>query len=401
MGFFNGIKAFKRRLSNLLLGEDEELQEEEYPEVTEYSSLEPKTYRVSAAKEVQEYCEQLVEANRRINEFSKEYKLVTGYLTDIQKIEALPESMADEINAIAARIEELDKERKLYQETESLLSREQYNLIARHEASVEETIVNLAELEQHFDALKNDMSFLEAEKDDLKYMRSEYAGNMAKVRGIVITILIMFLFTCGVLTIFAETTKKSVTLFALVAGVIAVLAFAIAYVYYLDVKRLFSKNEAKLKKAVSLENKVKVKYINNVNTIDYIYDKYGVDSAEALEDMWQQYNTMVHAARKHNTASNNLRRLCDELVVALDRIGVNDSDVWTKQTNALVDRREMVEIKHGLNVRRKKLRENIKTCENIKANSITALKAAIEDNSDVYELIIKQLEPYGLALKWK
>ena len=374
--------------------EDEEPSREQL-----HQNISSAGYRVNEAEAVQDFCEQLVDVSSHMNEIAREYKLVTKYLTDIQRIEELPKTMADEINEIAAKIETLDKNRQMYIQSENLLPVEQYNLIAAHEEEVVTAIKNLNDMEMRDSALKNDMGYLAGEKEDLKYMRNEYAGNISKVRGIIITVLIMFLLTCGMLVIYTVMTRESITLYAAIAGVIAMLAFAIAYVYYIDLRRAFKENEAKLKRAISLENKVKVKYINNVNTVDYIYSKYGVNSGKELEYCWQQYNTMVRDAEKYNKANNNMKRYCDELVLKLDKIGVEDSDVWTKQTSALCDRREMVEIKHSLNVRRKKLRDNMLTCDKIKSNAITALKAAIDDNPVMEQFIKKQLAPYGIRVE--
>ena len=44
----------------------------------------------------------------------------------------------------------------------------------------------------------------------------------------------------------------------------------------------------------------------------------------------------------------------------LDRHEVSDTEVWLVQTYAILDDREMVEIRHDLNQRRQKLREQIR-----------------------------------------
>ena len=43
----------------------------------------------------------------------------------------------------------------------------------------------------------------------------------------------------------------------------------------------------------------------------------------------------------------------------LQRLGIRDREIWFAQAKALVDPKEMVEVRHDLNVRRQKLREQL------------------------------------------
>lgn len=355
--------------------------------------------RASEVKAVQDFCEQLVDVSTQINDISREYSLVTRYLTDIQRIEELPVDMATEIVDIATKIETLDKNRQKYIQSKNLLPPEQYNVLSTHEDEIVDAIKNLYDMEMRDGVLKNDMGYLEGEKEDLKYMRGEYSGSISRLRGIIITILIMFLLTNCMLILYSVSTRKSVVEVSLITGLIAMIAFTISYLQYRSIRHEFRENEAKIKRAVSLQNKVKAKYINNVNTVDYIYEKYGVSSGKELEYRWIQYNTMVSDAEKYNKTNNNLKRFCDELTLRLDRIGVEDSDVWTKQISALIDRREMVEIKHSLNQRRQKLRDNMVICDKIRSNAIAALNVAMKTNPGMEEIIKKQLSPYGIQIE--
>lgn len=347
---------------------------------------------------VKDFCEQLIDVSYHMEDMKREYQVVTGYLTDIQRIEELPVNIANDIIDTARKIEMLDKSRQTYLQSENLLPMEQYNRIASLESGITDTIKNLNEMEMRDSMLKSDMGHLEGEKEDLRYMRNEYSERILRLRGILITILVIFLITSVTLFSAAMVTKSNMTLYALIVGVIAVIAFAVSYVRYIDLKTDIREADAKIKRAVSLLNKVKVKFINNTNTLDYIYEKYGVNSSKELEYQWQQYNTMVRDARKYSQANSDFRVYCDELVDKLARVGLTDPLVWPKQTNAIIDRREMVEIKHGLNLRRQKIRGKMATCDKIKVNAETALRAAITANPGMESYIAEMLSSYNLKL---
>ncbi|MBE5946134.1 MAG: hypothetical protein E7259_04205 [Lachnospiraceae bacterium] len=334
-----------------------------------------------------------------MQEIQREYKIVTSYLTDIQRIEELPIDMANNLIDTANHIERFDKSRQTYLQSENLLPMDQYNNLAALEDDVTETIKRLYELEMRDSMLKNDMGYLEGEKEDLRYMRGENTDTIVRIRSVNITVLILFMFTMFILCIYAITTKNSIIMPLLITGTIAVVSFAISYVRYMDLKTEIRDIDAKVNRAISLLNKVKVKYINNTNTLDYIYEKYGVNSCKELEYQWEQYNTMVRDAKRYIQANAEFKGHCDRLVKSLAAIGVEDPYVWPKQTNAIIDRREMVEIKHGLIVRRQKLRERMETCAKIKDNAQTALRAAVAVDAGMETYITESLNTYGINIK--
>ncbi len=347
---------------------------------------------------VRDFCEQLVDSVTHMDEAKTEYRIVTEYLSDIQRIEELPVDMAKKLIDTSEQIVRLDKERQTYVESENLLPPEQYNIMSTYEGEIIDTIKKLNEMEMRDSMLKSDMGHLEGEKEDLKYNRLDDADKIEHLRGIIITILVLFLLTSGFLCVYAFMAKTSVTLYALITGAVAMICFAIFYVRYSNLKREITDTDAKVNRAISLLNKVKVKYINNTNALDYIYAKYDINSSKELEYRYELYNTMVRDEKKYYQANSELRVKREELIKQLDNIGVRDSQVWIKQAEALVDRRELVEIKHGLNVRRQSLRERMATCEKIRDNACIALRAAIDDNPGMESYIKDILDPYKIKL---
>ena len=349
-------------------------------------------------KAVQDFCEQLVDVSYHMEDLKKEYQVVTSYLTDIQRIEELPIDMATELIENAKRIEMLDKNRHTYLQSENLLSMEQYKTIARLEDEVVDTIKTLNEMEQRDAMLKNDMGHLEGEKESLKYRRRDCSVGIDRLRAVLGTVLVLFLVTAMALIWYGLSTRANVTIPSLVLGAIVMVVFAACYAKYVDYKSEIKEADAKVKRAVSLLNKVKAKYINNTSTLEYIYEKYGVHSSKELEYMWAQYDTMNKDAMRYSQANNDFRVYCDQLVKRLEKIGVKDPLVWPKQTNALIDRREMVEIKHNLNMRRQSIREKMATCEKISDNAKIAIKASVELNPALESFVKEILTPFKVKM---
>ena len=98
-----------------------------------------------------------------MEDMKQEYKLVTDYLVDIQRIEELPVNLAVDIIDTAKEIERLDGNRSKYQQSENLLTTEQYRTMQRLEDDIPDTIKNLNDMEMRDSMLKNDMGYLEGE----------------------------------------------------------------------------------------------------------------------------------------------------------------------------------------------------------------------------------------------
>ena len=118
---------------------------------------------------------------------------MTDYLVDIQRIEELPVNLAEDIIDTAKEIERLDGNRSKYQQSENLLTTEQYRTMQRLEDDIPDTIKNLNDMEMQDSMLKNDMGYLEGEKEDLKYARVEDTDNAYRIRSVLIVVLVLFL----------------------------------------------------------------------------------------------------------------------------------------------------------------------------------------------------------------
>lgn len=363
-----------------------------YQEEEEISPEEART------QTVKDFCEQLIDLKGHMEELKTEYKLVSSYLMDIQRIDELPVQYAEEIIQLAQDVDTLDKNRETYIQSENLLPQEQYNALSQLEREVPGAIQKLGDMERRDTLLKNDMSHLEGEKEDLRYMRAEYEESIDWIRGIVITVFVLCILTLGVITAIAYMNKSTVTVYVLAVVAFVALVFAIGYARYVNIVTHIKRNDACLTRAISLLNKVKVKFINNTNTLDYVYDKYKVHSANELEYVWEQYKVMSRDRLRYTETNQELRRAIERLEKRLKSLGIQEPEVWARQIPAIIDRREMVEMRHGLNQRRQKLRESIAGCEKLSDNAITALRAAVAENPGAAELIKDMLKPHGIQV---
>ena len=129
-------------------------------------------------------------------------------------------------------------------------------------------------------------------------------------------------------------------------------------------QRALENNETKVrgdvKKILGFEDfQMKIKYVNNVRTLDYMYHKYQVRNAMELEFIFNQYCQAKKEWARQRESSIRINENNQIVLAELERFGVKDCDIWLGQIQALVDPKEMVEVRHELNVQRGKLREQL------------------------------------------
>ena len=344
-------------------------------------------------------CDQIVDATYQMEDLRVEYEMVTSYFEDIQLIEELPQNARQEIIDTAKKIAFLENETSEFLHSDDRISDENFRMIQGMEKNLSEVFKQLKDLEDMDLKIKRDMKHLEAEKNSLEYLQDSIDDRQLKLRNFIMMFGVaafLLVLTLAVVGILSETNLILPILIILL--VVAGMA-AMTIVLYKRLSYEFKLSEVKENRAINLMNKVKIKYVNNTSTLDYLYNKYNIKSLRELEYLYDQYLLMVDEVRKYQKSSGDLRQYCDQLSKLLFSYGVKDPDIWTKQSLALIDSREMVEVKHSLNVRRQKLREQITYNEGIRLNGLRDIKEMLKANPQLREQVKKELEIFHIQVE--
>ncbi|MBR2402944.1 MAG: hypothetical protein IKB01_09305 [Lachnospiraceae bacterium] len=353
----------------------------------------------SRDKYVRSLVEKMRDASQNLDELSAEYNLVTGYLTDMEEIEALPESERKLIDEYAGKIARLDRERDVFQGKAAYLTEEEYRRIERMQSEVTEGIAKLKEAEKYQKVVKRDLKKLDGERRAYDYRKNEVLTGMQNMRGVtkicVISLIICFIMLAVLQFAFAMEVKIG---YLILVGITAIY-LTFLFVRQTDANKELERIEVSTNKLILLQNRVKIRFVNNVNLLDYLYLKYQVSSAANLEDIWNRYQK-ERAEREHYMKTiADLDYYQKELVNTLKRYRLRDPYIWSHQAEALVDHKEMVEIRHGLIVRRQNLRKQM---DYNRENAVTAqseLKALIESHPIYAQGILSIVSEYEKALK--
>ena len=294
----------------------------------------------------------IVNCLEQITEASKEIDLLTSYLTDTDEIEALPTEQREEINRMAGKLIGLEQECSKYREKKNRMRDADFYAIRKRENEIEEGIRKIRDGEKYGNLIRQDLHRLDGERHAYEYRRNELENLMNNQRGMAV-IFLTALVVCVIMLVilqFAFEMDVYVGLFLAVgAG-----AVAISYVCikYMDAGRELQRVEKTINKIIQLQNKVKIRYVNNCQLMEYLYLKYNTDSAAKLEKQWKLYQDEKEERKQFAEAEAKIEYYQKQLVRQLSGYRVQMPERWISQTAALLDRREMVEIRHELIQRR-------------------------------------------------
>lgn len=303
--------------------------------------------------------EQIAEASKELENLQFEYNMVTSYLKDMEEIEALPEEERKILGECAKKIDALEDQQSDYLKRKNRMSDAQFRQLERMEEEVQEGYEKLTDAEDYQERIKRDLRKLDGEKHAYLFRKSELLHTIEDTRSmalvcttaVIICILILFILQFGL--------KMNTKMGYLAAAALGAAAITAIFVKHNDSVRELSVVEGSINRLIRLQNTVKIRYVNNTHLLEYLYIKYQVSSAKELGKSWQQYQEEKEERHSFREAEKQLDQCQKELLHELRRYQVKDPMIWLHQTEALLDKKEMVEIRHNLIIRRQSLRRRM------------------------------------------
>ena len=361
--------------SDIHLDEDIDLDVDVNLESMEEMERKGKEQRVRFIKK---NCDIIAESQTQVADSKLEYQEVTAYLKDIEEIEKIEGKDKEDLLEAAANILRLTKERAQYKSSTIEISDAQMQRLEPYDATLAEDVKNMFANESYQMALKQDMGHLEGEKYNLMQEQKETAAKQRYLKSLT-GILIVLLFSIFALLFVIQYLMK-IDMMIPYLMTVAFVTFIAAYIFSqgMQNKRLVLLNDRKLSKAVILLNRVKIKYVNTTNVLDYTRTKFGVESAAQFEFVYTEYVKAKEYAEKYKDNTEKMKENRSELMEILNSYGIHDSEVWIHQVSALLESRDMVEVRHRLNLRRQQIRERIAYNEGNKDKAYQELHQLME-----------------------
>ena len=345
-------------------------------------------------------CDQMIKAAKDIEDTRAEYDLVTSYLTDVQIIEDLTEDERKPIADCAAHVDRLGKERSEFLKTERRLSDTQFAQMQEEEEALPGIIKRLKSNEAYLDTVKRDMSFLEGKKLEWKLVKNDAVRTQRLMRKSACYLFLCYFTLMALAGIISWYMEMDLRLAVTIISLIAVLLGGYILIRYMDAVSDIRKSNVNRNRAISLENHVKIKYVNIKNAVDFTCEKYHVRNAYELSYIYEQYQAEAKEKEKFRETSDELDYYTKALLQYLNRLRMYDAKAWLNHANAIIDSRELVEMKHQLITRRQKLRTRMeyskRTIANMKQEALVNIRRMGEVNPQLLQ-IIRQIDKMNLG----
>lgn len=376
-----------------LLKWKKELEEPEY-EIEDWNEVvyDRDDLQMNDSRQREEYVkgclEQIAEAAKELENLQFEYNMVTSYLKDMEEIEALPDEEKVELEECARKIASLEQQQTGYKERKNRMSEEKYHQMERLEEEVQEGLEKLTQAEEYQELVKRDLRRLDGEKHAYLFRKSELQNVIEDTRSMTIVCTVAVIVCVFLLLILQFLFNIDTKLGCLVASAVGAVAITAIFVKHSNAVRELSGVEGGITRIIRLQNTVKIRYVNNTHLLDYLYLKYNVSSAGELGKSWQQYQEEKEERYHYQQTERKLDQMQKEFLHTLRRYQVKDPMIWLHQAGAILDKKEMVEIRHDLIIRRQSLRRRMDYNKEVIAGKA---QAEIKDLVEQYPKYAKEI----------
>jgi hypothetical protein len=345
---------------------------------------------------IKENCEAVIETERQTDEAKVEYQAVTSYLTDMQKIDMIPLEQRVSLDEAAEKIISLSKDREKLQKKSSILPDQQYRLFELYELKIPKEMPEIKKAEEYQAVIGQDISHLDEEREKLNNEQEDVISKQSFLKGIAIALSMIVVFLFTLFALLAYYSKVDYTI-PFIMTVIMAMCSAV-YIIAESRKNITAVRlvQAKQNRQITLMNKVKIKSVNNLNFLEYTYSKYMVENYGQLTLLWEEYQRVKEEAKKYQNNTDSLEFYNRELIKELKRFQVADAEIWIFQPTAILDGKEMVEVRHRLNVRRQKLRERIDLNIRQREEAFKEIESTLNNYPDCREEGEKLLRRYRI-----
>lgn len=303
-------------------------------------------------------CEQMTDISHEMEDVRREYEQVTAYLNDIQIVENLGGEQKEQLIDVCTSVSKLTNARNAYLNAEHRISDETFNQMQELEAEIPDIIKRLKSNETYLDAIKRDLNRLAGEKVEWSVLRHEAEEEQKHLRRLSYVLLYLFGGITVVVAMLSLMMKWDFLPISIVA-LIATMAGSYIVIRMQECGKQIRKCDVNQNRAIILENRVKIKYINIKNAVDYVCQRFHVTNSMQLTYNYEQYIEACKEREKFKQNNEDLEYFKGRLVRIMQSLNLYDSRVWVNYADAVIDKREMVEVKHDLFARRQSLRSRI------------------------------------------
>lgn len=332
---------------------------------------------ISIRNHVISLCEQMIDISRELDDVRREYERVTAYLNDIQIVEGLGGEQRKQLEDVATQLSKLVTARNNYLNAEHKISDETFKQMEEMEAEIPDIIRRLKVNEADLETVRHDLNYLASEKVEWSVVQQERKEELAQLRKLSYVLLFGF-GGIAILVAFLSISFEWEFLPLFIVALLATLAASYVILRIQECNRDIKQSEVNQNYIISLENRIKIKYVNAKNAVDYTCNRFHVINSQVLTYHYEQYIEICKEREKFKQTNEDLEYMKNRLVRILRSMNLYDARIWLNYADAIINKNEMVELKHELFERRKFLRSRI----DYNLNAISKMRSEVSQYVD-------------------
>lgn len=344
---------------------------------------------------VRECLEQIAEASKEVDNLQFEYNMVTSYLKDMEEVESLPDKDKARVKELAKKLDSLEKQQSGYKERAKRLGDEKYRQMERMEEEAQEGYDKLREAEDQQDLIRRDLRRLEGEKNVYLFRRSELQRLLADTRTMTVICIVAMIVCILLLLVLQYGFQMNAKFGYLAVAAIGAVAITLIFIKHGDAVKELARVENGIGRIIKLHNAAKIRYVNNTRLLEYLYLKYNVSSAGEFGKDWERYQQEKEERLSFQQTEKELDESQKELIRILRKHHVEDPMIWLHQTAALLDKKEMVEMRHNLIIRRQSLRRRMDYNKEVMAGKAQSeIRELVENHPEYAREVLGAVEEF-------
>ncbi len=345
---------------------------------------------------------QISDASKEMDRLTKEYDAVSCQLKDLEEVEEIPVKDKAKIETLANDIRRLRKEHDAYVLKESAMTDREYKLVESIEDDIAEAVKKLEKEEDLRKRIKQDLRRLDREKHAYTYRKSELEQGLANLRGTAFVALGAAAVLVVILILLQTILKLDVTLGYFGAAMLLSIALTFIFVKFKDDTLEKVRVSNTINGLILLENKVKIRYVNNKNLLDYMCLKYGVNDSDELDDLHDRFLQEREQREQFKATEKSLDSSQKQLMQLLRRLRINDPEIWIHQLSAIFKPEDAEKIRRDLVVQRQSLRKRMDYNRDVVAGGAKAeiellAKEYPEYTNEILDMVSRYEEKYPMS----
>lgn len=302
---------------------------------------------------------QMKEISEDIDNLKIEYNAITDYLNDCDEIDRIPRELKIPIEDAAREIISVKENKDKYYLEKPLMDELLYEKMDSLSEDMPEAYEKIRDAEEFQGKIKSDLRHVDGEKQAYYFRRNQLQSMLKNITGVLIIATASCVFCLIVLIVLAFTLELDIKLGFLLTLTIVCVVYAMLFIKGLELRKESDKLDKTIIKIIQLQNSVKIRLVNNTNLLDYYYLKYDTDSSKDLKADYDLYLEEKSRREQYEQASKDLPMAKRRLLNLLKDFPIKDPVSWVHTPEAIIDKNEMVELRHEMINRRQKLRERI------------------------------------------